>query len=175
MVDGLLDKHKGEEAWLFTKGPSFDDFDMNTAGKLRIGVNNACEFVSDVVYCVNLWADHHKLNVPKGCVLLNGKDETGKSVVSRAQRSVDTFTPQSLPLFFQYSVMSLAMSYVAWMGIKTLHLIGCDPAQGYSKCFEWKRGPLTADEVVIQHQTKNLIVEMADKAGITIYDYGRAA
>jgi hypothetical protein len=66
------------------------------------------------------------------------------------------------------------MSYIAYMGVKTVHLIGCDPGTGYAKPFG-KHRELNEDEVLVQKQTRNLIIEMADIAGITMYDYGRAA
>jgi hypothetical protein len=174
MFNGLLDKHKGEEAWLFTKGPSFDDFDMNTAGKLRITINQVCEHVEDALYCVSFWKDGLRFNLPEGCSLLNGSDVNGKSVASRPQKSSDTFIPKKIPLFFQYSTMSLAMSYIAYMGIKAVHLIGCDPGEGYAPRFGHCR-PLEPDEILVQEQTRNLIIDMASKADITLYDYGRTA
>jgi hypothetical protein len=174
MFCDLLDKHKGEEAWLFTKGPSFDDFDMDTAGRLRVGVNQSCQYIKDVSYCVTFWADGLQFILPDGCRLLNGKDEMGRNVASRPHKSSDTFEPKTLPLFFQYSTMSLAMSYLAWMGVKAVHLIGCDPAQGYAKPFGAQRS-LNEDETLVQKQTRNLVIDMANIAGITLYDYGRGA
>jgi hypothetical protein len=172
MFQGLFNKHQGEEAWLFTKGTSFDDYDQDQAGALRITINQACQAVKDATYCVSFWADGMKFDIPEGCILLDGKDENGNTVVTRAQKTVDTFKPATLPLFFQYSSMSLAMSYIAYMGASVVHLIGCDPGQGYAKPFG-KRAKLQGDLLLIQKQTRNLIIDMAEKAGITMYDYGR--
>lgn len=172
MFQGLFNKHQGEEAWLFTKGTSFDDYDQDQAGALRITINEACQAVKDATYCVSFWADGLKFKLPEGCILLNGKDENDKMVATRPQKSVDTFKPATLPLFFQYSTMSLALSYIAYMGVSVIHLIGCDPGQGYAKPFG-ESSKLTSDGVIIQKQTRNLIIDMAEKAGITMYDYGR--
>jgi hypothetical protein len=169
MFSGLLNKHQGEEAYLFTKGVSFDHYDQEQAGDLRVTINEVCEHVKDPTYCISFWADGLRFTTPEGCELLNGKNENGKNVVSRQQKSVDTFKPKSFPLFFQYSTMSLAMSYLAFMGVSVIHLIGCDPGL-YSPTF----GGLVCegDALLIQKQTRNLIIDMADKAGITMYDYG---
>jgi hypothetical protein len=174
MFSGLLNKHQGEEAYLFTKGVSFDDYDQDQAGDLRIAINDACEHVDKPTYCVSFWADGSKFKLPKGCVLLNGKTEEGKNVTSRQQKSVDTFVPQALPLFFQYSTLSLALSYLSYMGVSVIHLIGCDPGR-YSPRFGGAYGgaEYEGDALLIQQQTRNLVIDMAEKAGITMYDYGR--
>ena len=46
----LLNQHAGEEAWLFGKGPSLDEFDMQTAGKLRISINESALVVPNAMY-----------------------------------------------------------------------------------------------------------------------------
>jgi len=46
----LLNKHAGEEAWIFGKGPSLDGFDFGMAGPLRICINESLGHVPDPTY-----------------------------------------------------------------------------------------------------------------------------
>ena len=46
----LLNKHQGEEAWIFGKGPSLDSFDFRSAGPLRICINESLLHVPDPTY-----------------------------------------------------------------------------------------------------------------------------
>ena len=175
----LKSKHRGEEAWVFTKGPSFDDFDISIAGDLVIGINETVEKLPSPLYCVSFWADGTKVNIPDGCVHLNGKDESGRNIVRRPSpqncvgATANHFVPGEVPLFFQYSTMILAMSYLAYMGVSSVHVIGVDPEEKYSEQFNWGGGDLTEDQLKVRRQTKNLMIDMAYKAGMEIYDWGR--
>ncbi len=46
----LLGKHNGAEAWIFGKGPGLDKFDVNTAGPLRICINESLLIVPAARY-----------------------------------------------------------------------------------------------------------------------------
>jgi len=49
-ITELLDVHKGEEAWIFGKGPSLDRFDFALAGALRICINESLAIVDSPTY-----------------------------------------------------------------------------------------------------------------------------
>lgn len=46
----LLNKHVGEEAWIFGKGPSLDGFDFESAGNVRICINESLLIVPQAKY-----------------------------------------------------------------------------------------------------------------------------
>lgn len=159
------DAHKGEEAWLFCKGESLDSFDIDASGYLRATVNEACHFVPNPKYCFTFHADHNKaVKAPEGGVLINGKDD-------KACSEIESYEPGMA--FIQYSTAELAASYLIAMGVATIHLIGCDPAGGYSKHFPVTQKALTDEASTVRTILKNNICEMAERAGVTVYDYGK--
>ena len=46
----FLNRHAGETAWLFGKGPSLSTFDFKTAGPLRVAINDVIAHVPDCLY-----------------------------------------------------------------------------------------------------------------------------
>ncbi|MDP7015073.1 MAG: hypothetical protein QGG36_04710 [Pirellulaceae bacterium] len=49
-IGALLDCHAGEPAWIFGKGPSLDAFPMNSAGPLRLCINESVRAVPSPTY-----------------------------------------------------------------------------------------------------------------------------
>ena len=49
-IDALLNRHIGETAWLFGKGPSLDQFEIRLAGPLRICINESLGRVLQLSY-----------------------------------------------------------------------------------------------------------------------------
>lgn len=49
-IDDLLHRHRGEEAWVFGKGPSLDVFQFENSGTLRICVNESLRAVPQPSY-----------------------------------------------------------------------------------------------------------------------------
>ena len=61
----FLNRHAGETAWLFGKGPSLNHFDIQTAGPVRAGINDVSAHVPNCLYCfandgVEAWADLYR-------------------------------------------------------------------------------------------------------------------
>jgi hypothetical protein len=70
----FLNRHAGETAWVFGKGPTLNSFDMRQAGPLRCAVNDVVARVPDCTYAfandsVAAWQDvyepHHTLFTPR--------------------------------------------------------------------------------------------------------------
>jgi hypothetical protein len=160
----LINKHKGEDAWLFGKGPSLDSFCMDDAGSLRATVNHACYVVPSPVYCFSFFIDRQEICPPEGCEYITGE---GMALCN------DIGEYKAGDLFFKYSSAELAASYLIACGIEALHLIGFDPKHLYSKHFVWPRNRgLNGRETSERYMIKNNIAEMASRAGVNVYDYG---
>jgi len=61
----FLNRHAGQTAWLFGKGPSLSTFDFKTAGPLRVAINDVIAHVPDCVFGfandgVSKWKDAYK-------------------------------------------------------------------------------------------------------------------
>jgi len=159
-------KHKGEEAWLFGKGPSLDSFSMEDAGKLRATVNHACFVVPEPTYCFSCFEDYQEIKPPVGCDYITGE---GKRIVGEIKDySIGD-------LFLKYSSAELAASYLISCGIAVLHLIGFDPARKYSSQFTWGNRELSDEDISIRFMIKNNIQDMAALADVDVYDYGSNA
>ena len=49
-IFGYEGRHEGEDAWMFGKGPSFQNFNMDNAGPLRVCINDTWKAVPDATY-----------------------------------------------------------------------------------------------------------------------------
>ena len=122
------------EVWLAGKGPSLDDYDWSQANQYRFAINEAHELVPD---CIGVFACDHPilnklLNLPI-CVFVN------KIHVP----------PFHFPIMFEWehnvhakdihATLLVAVQVLHWMGIRRIHLIGCDSLTG-----EYKYSPLVA-------------------------------
>lgn len=59
--------HAGKTAWMFGKGPSFERFDLSTAGPLRMCVNETCYAVPDPTYlCALDRLNGYAHRIPRG-------------------------------------------------------------------------------------------------------------
>ena len=160
----LSEKHKGEQAWLFGKGPSLDAFCMDDAGALRATVNHACLVVPDASYCFSHFEDRQDIDTPDGCLLITGESDNIGSNISEYEEG---------DLFMKYSSAELAASYLIACGVSVLHLVGFDPREKYSSHFEWDEGNvLDLEQISIRFMIKNHISHMAALAGVDVYDYG---
>jgi len=156
--------HKGEQAWLFGKGPSLDAFDMGDAGELRATVNHACYAVPAPVYCFSHFEDRQDIQPPEGCEYITGEGDEIRSDMREYEVG---------DLFVKYSSAELAASYLIACGISALHLIGFDPRQRYSSNFDWPSlKVLSLEEISVRFMVKNHISHMAALAGVNVYDYG---
>ena len=162
---GLLDKHNGEEAWLFGKGPSFDDYDQSGAGELRATINEALYAVDSVTYAFCWVGDKKDLRAEEGTIIIDGSRSAYSS-------EFDKWKPKKEPMFINNSTGELAVSYLIWMGISKLHLIGFDSIGKYSKNFKWtrKRDDMPLCDAA-RLESKQRMQTMLDMASIEWKDY----
>lgn len=73
----FINRHAGESAWLFGKGPSLSDFDFSTAGPLRCAINDTIAHIPACTYGfandgVRRWRDLYQpgqiLFQPRRCI-----------------------------------------------------------------------------------------------------------
>lgn len=64
-LGSFLNRHSGETAWVFGKGPSLQGFDFSKAGKIRLAINDVIQRVPSCLYGVSCdsaerWVDVYK-------------------------------------------------------------------------------------------------------------------
>jgi hypothetical protein len=163
--ESLHNIHKGEEVWMFSKGPSLDSFDMSGAGKFRVTINEAIDRVASALYAFSWRDDNRALNIPEGCIHIDGFDWEYTS-------KIEGHNPMKLPLFFRTGTVELAMSFLIWMGFKTVHMIGVDGKGKYAEGFDWIRKDEDQAEIDRKRRgIKERISQLANTANIKIKDY----
>jgi hypothetical protein len=163
--ESLHNVHKGEEVWMFSKGPSLDSFDMSRAGKFKVTINEAIDRVADALYAFSWRDDHKDLSIPEGCLHIDGFDWEYTS-------KIEGHNPMTLPLFFRRSSVELAMSFLIWMGFKTVHMIGVDGKGKYAKGFDWVGADEDQSELDRKREEiKERVSQLADTANIKLKDY----
>ncbi len=155
-----LDVHRGEEAWIFGKGPSFDAFDMVNAGPIRCAINDvvahlpACKYAF-AVDRIDRWADMY----PSTVTLFRPWDSLAnhparltcktvpmpKEVVGISEerlRNLDELSRMTWPRPCRQSLaigfvglpgtLGSAVQVLAVMGVKTVHCVGIDGGERYA-------------------------------------------
>ena len=165
----LKDIHKGEEAWLFGKGPSFDLFDKSEATGIKATINEALYFIDSVDYAFTWHVDDKNLKVEGKTQLIDGKRSFSIS-------DIDAWSPHRKATFIKHGTGELAVSYLIWMGIGKLNFVGMDGTGEYSKDFVWTQPEgIDADKSdIIRAEIKDRMFKMLNIAGVEYIDHSQA-
>ena len=159
-IDALLDRHAGEPAWVFGKGPSLDDFAMDEAGPLRLCVNESLLCVPQPRY----FFAHDELPVqraaatwPSGCaaILQEVRGELAlrcgvpeQAVYAYDKRPGETGVLELAAaelaerrcLFGNSGTLHSALHFCCLIGVSEITLVGCDGGGGYAECLQLPPG-----------------------------------
>jgi len=152
----FTNRHAGETAWLFGKGPSLSTFDFKTAGPLRVAINDVIDHVPDCLYGFandgvarwkDCYSDRHILFQPSRC--LHEYDSTQPGAVGcRVVTYADTCDDSRLlwsgvqlatdGLTIRRGTLGSALQILRVMGIRTVHMVGIDGGGEHAPGYEWK-------------------------------------
>jgi len=185
----FLNRHAGETAWLFGKGPSFSDFDFKTAGPLRVAINDVIAHVPDCKYGfsndgVRLWANAYQpgqiLFQPARCLHEYDSRIAGAvacEVVTYADKSDDTrlALPREeiakLPCI-RRGTLGSALQILHVMGIKTVYMVGIDGGGEHASGREWKTR-LRNDHAKYYNAIRNGAIDAAHIMGLSLIFHNR--
>jgi hypothetical protein len=125
----LHNKHKGEEAWLFGKGPSFEKYSTLKPKGVIASINESCCHVKDLDYTFCWYADKKVLKPESGIVIDGSRGFN--------TREFNEYSPKKKAIFIKHGTGELATSYLIWMGVSRINLVGIDGVGKYSKEFKW--------------------------------------
>lgn len=151
-----INRHAGETAWLFGKGPSLSTFDFKTAGRLRVAINDVIAHVPDCLYGfandgVAKWKDAYRqgqvLFQPARCLHeydSTQPDAVGCRVITFQDNSDDSrllWDSEKLAtegLTIRRGTLGSALQILKIMGVKAVHMVGIDGGGEHAQGFEWK-------------------------------------
>jgi hypothetical protein len=159
----LQDKHKGQEAWLFGKGPSFSKYKTLSPSGVIATINQACYHVKDVDYAFTWFADKKDIRPETGEVIDGSR---GHNI-----RDIEEYSPKKKAIYMYQGTGELAVSYLIWMGVKLINLVGIDGVGKYSEKFEW-----TCKKTMEYANRKRLLIKermkhMMNMAGVECVDH----
>ena len=179
-----INRHAGETAWLFGKGPSLSTFDFKTAGPLRVAINDVIAHIPDCLYGfandgVAKWRDvyhpHHTLFQPVRCM-----HEFDSRISGAVDCHVVTFLDDSedrrlaLPraqlaeiIAIRRGTLGSALQILHVMGISTVHMVGIDGGCAHADGFQW-RTRLRADHQRDYNTIRSAAIDAAHIMGITL-------
>lgn len=181
----FINRHAGETAWLFGKGPSLSTFNFETAGPLRVAINDVVQYVPDCVYCfsndgVERWKDVYKpgqvLFQPVRCMgefdaLKDGavacdvctfQDEYNDIRLTWSREELAQHGPT-----VRRGTLGSALQILYIMGVKTVHLIGIDGGNTHAPGFQW-RTRLRAEHWKDYDSIRHAAIDAAEIMGITL-------
>lgn len=180
----FIDRHAGETAWLFGKGPSFSTFDFKTAGPLRVAINDVIAHVPDCRYGfandgVAKWRDVYQtgqiLFQPRRC--LHEYDSTANGavdcmVVTYADEPEDrnmALPPDQLAqcLSIRRGTLGSALQILRIMGVNTVHMVGIDGGGTHADGIEWKTR-LRHDHAKDYNAIRSAAIDAAYIMGMTL-------
>lgn len=187
-MDSLKDytgAHEGATAWVFGKGPSLATFEMDTAGPLRLAINDVIAHIPGATYGfandgVGRWADAYKpgqvLFQPSRC--LHEYDSTRPGAVAcKVVTFVDDYAEERLALppaelaeclDIRRGTLGSLLQIAYIMGIKSMHLVGVDGGNTHAPGFVWKTR-LRAQHYKDYNSIRSGAIETADLLGITLH------
>jgi hypothetical protein len=180
----FLNRHAGETAWLFGKGPSLSTFDFKNAGPLRVAINDVIGYVPDCKYGfandgVAKWRDLYRpgqtLFQPVRCL-----HEFDSTVFGALACDVVTYQDTgddarlSLPrealadlLTIRRGTLGSALQILHVMGVKAVHMVGIDGGGEHADCSQW-RTRLRHDHHRDYNNIRNAAIDAAFIMGIAI-------
>jgi len=160
--------HQGEEAWLFGKGPSFDNFNEEDATGIKATINEALYFIDSVDYAFTWHCDKKNLTLTGDTELIDGTRSFSVSEMAM-------WSPERKATFIKHGTGELAVSYLIWMGIKKLNFVGMDGTGKYGSRFEWWQ-PESLDMIAsdkIRAGVKERMFKMLNIAEVEYIDHSQ--
>lgn len=180
----FLNRHAGETAWLFGKGPSLSTFDFKTAGPLRVAINEVIAHVPDCKYGFSndgagKWRDVYSpgqiLFQPSRC--LGEFDSTIPGAVAAdvvTYPDIQDDTRLALPrnelaelLTIRRGTLGSALQILHIMGVSTVHLVGIDGGGTRAPGYVW-RTRLRNEHAKDYNAIRNAAIDSASIMGITL-------
>lgn len=180
----FINRHAGETAWLFGKGPSLSDFDFKTAGPLRCVINELALHVPSARYCfandgVQAWRDAYiagqVLFQPRRalCEYDSTQPEAVKCEVVAYEDARDDqriFLPPAECaelLSIRRGTLGSALQILRIMGVKTVCMVGFDGGNAHAPGYEW-RTRLRSDHWKDYEAIKSDAIDYAELVGMSL-------
>ena len=181
----FLNRHAGETAWLFGKGPGLNTFDLSQAGPLRVAINDVAAHVPDVRYCfsndgVANWRDIYA----PGPVLFQPvralgefdstkKDAVACEVVTYRYDWDDEllFQPRERLaecLAVRRGTLGSALQILHIMGVAKVVLVGIDGGNAHAEGYAW-RTRLRREHWKDYNAIRDGAIDAAELLGITLH------
>lgn len=189
-LSDFINRHAGQEAWLFGKGPSLKDFNFSTAGPLRFAINDVIAHVPDCLYGfandgVARWADAYApgqiLFQPARCLGEYDSTQPG-AVLCDVVAYPDDYNDERLAwsrerlaadgLCVRRGTLGSALQIIYIMGIRKLTLVGIDGGNTHADGFQW-RTRLRHDHWKDYDAIKHAAIDAAEIMGITLKFYNQ--
>lgn len=184
VLTDYINRHAGETAWLFGKGPSLATFDFNTAGPLRAAINDVIAHVPNCVYGfandgVKRWRDCYQkgqtLFQPVRCLHEFDSTQPGAvacDVVIYQDGYGDTrlLSPRETlaqELAIRRGTLGSALQILHVMGVSAVHMVGIDGGGKRADGYQW-RTPLRINHGIQYEAIRSEAIDSADLMGITL-------
>ena len=180
----FLNRHAGETAWLFGKGPSLSTFDFKTAGPLRVAINDVIAHIPDCKYGfsndgVLRWRDVYQqgqiLFQPARC--LGEFDSTNPGAVAcEVVTYADTHDDARLAMgqraiaelpTIRRGTLGSALQILHVMGVRAVHLVGIDGGGTHAPGYQW-RTRIRNDHAKDYNAIRNAAIDAAFIMGIAL-------
>jgi hypothetical protein len=179
----FINRHAGETAWLFGKGPSLSTFDFKTAGPLRVAINDVIAHVPNCRYGfandgVAKWRDVYQpgqtLFQPVRC--MGEYDSRNGGVACEVVTYADTHDDARLSLTreqiaeiptIRRGTLGSALQILHVMGVRSVYMVGIDGGGTHADGFEW-RTRLRHDHAKDYNAIRNAAIDAAFIMGIAL-------
>lgn len=180
----FINCHAGETAWLFGKGPSLSTFNFETAGPLRVAINDVVKYVPNCVYGfsndgVEKWKDvytagqvlfqpvrcmgeYDPRNGGVACDVCAFQDDYNDDRLTWSREELAMHGPT-----VRRGTLGSALQILYIMGVKEIHLIGIDGGNAHAPGFEW-RTRLRAEHWKDYNAIRHAAIDAAEILGITL-------
>lgn len=183
----FLNRHAGETAWLFGKGPGLDHFDLNTAGPLRAAINDVAAHIPGCRYAfandgVRDWCDAYRPEM----VLFQPRralDQWDSTLDDRVACSVvpyrDDWEDDLLQgdretladcLAVRRGTLGSALQVLHIMGVSRVVAVGIDGGNAHASGHQW-RTRLRRDHWKDYNAIRDNAIRTAEILGLTLDFY----
>lgn len=180
----FLNRHSGETAWLFGKGPSLSTFDFKKAGPLRAAINDVIAHIPECTYGfandgVKPWKDAYRkgqtLFQPERCMGEYDSRIPG-SVACDVVTYKDFHDDERMSLSrhdlaelaaIRRGTLGSALQILHVMGVRAVHLVGIDGGGTHAPGYEWKTR-LRADHAKDYDAIRSAAIDAAFIMGIAL-------
>jgi len=183
----FLNKHAGQTAWLFGKGPGLNHFDISSAGPLRVAINDVAATIPGCLYAfsndgVEKWRDVYA----RGTVLfqpLRALEFWDSTVPGAVACPVVTYRDDSEDnrlhqpreelaecLVIRRGTLGSALQVLHIMGVSQIIAVGIDGGNAHATGHEW-RTRLRRDHWKDYNAIRADAIRTADRLGLTLNFY----